>query len=716
MVDRYADALRGLRRDLDRRRDPRRVGTSTSAPQAFRDGLARIGVPDDRVALRAVRRHPRGDRLPLPAGAGLAGPAPGPLTAGQSGSGPGVPSSRPRPTVAPSGDRLGPLTGAVDAQRHHLGAASQRRAPGTAATAAEPTTGRAGDRSTWTMSGRTRSTARSASALVGDVGEHDRPAPAAHLGDGPLEQPQVGQPVVVHLGGDRQLPPAAAERDGQPRRAGAEVGLAARASGARSRARRPRSARSKTRARKAQSSRSTRPREAASPSRASVSASSVPGRPRPVAFQPTTASSASRRTGWKSGPSWAGVGDELFDEGPGSPGAVELVDEARGDVTLRASARRTADLSLPTPGRARRRVTSVAPRASRRGGLMTIVVGYVPRAEGRAALRRAAEEARLRRDPAGRHQLQPRRRRTSTTRTPSSTSASSPRCGPSWTPRASSTRSASWCAAWTRPRTSSPWPSETGADFIVIGLRRRTPVGQAHPRLERPAHPARGALPGARRQGGGVDRRTRQLGRMQSWAFRSPASPRPTRCSTVTRSASLVGHAARPAVPDGARVRRAGWKIAERLGVDHSTRPTIAALDPEAFAALCRDPAGRAPLPRQHGRRGCRRWPRLVVDEYDGDAAAPVDRARGNGAELLRPAHGAAGLRRRQGREIFVALLGKQRGRAAGRLGGGGRRLRRGRVVPLGGRRGRRGEPAEGPRLQAAAEAALQRLAELAAV
>ena len=28
---------------------------------------------------------------------------------------------------------------------------------------------------------------------------------------------------------------------------------------------------------------------------------------------------------------------------------------------------------------------------------MTIVVGYVPRAEGRAALRRAAEEARLRR-------------------------------------------------------------------------------------------------------------------------------------------------------------------------------------------------------------------------------------------------------------------------------------------------------------------------------
>ena len=38
--------------------------------------------------------------------------------------------------------------------------------------------------------------------------------------------------------------------------------------------------------------------------------------------------------------------------------------------------------------------------------------------------------------------------------------------------------SASSSAATSRPRTSSPWPRSSRADLIVIGLRRRTPVGK----------------------------------------------------------------------------------------------------------------------------------------------------------------------------------------------------------------------------------------------
>ena len=39
------------------------------------------------------------------------------------------------------------------------------------------------------------------------------------------------------------------------------------------------------------------------------------------------------------------------------------------------------------------------------------------------------------------------------------------------------------------------------ADLIVIGLRRRSAGRQAHPRQQRPAHPARRPLRGAGRQG-----------------------------------------------------------------------------------------------------------------------------------------------------------------------------------------------------------------------
>ena len=57
MVDRYADALRGLRRDLDRRRDQRRL-----LPRPRRAGVPRRARADRRTGrpgvLRAVRRRP----------------------------------------------------------------------------------------------------------------------------------------------------------------------------------------------------------------------------------------------------------------------------------------------------------------------------------------------------------------------------------------------------------------------------------------------------------------------------------------------------------------------------------------------------------------------------------------------------------------------------------------------------------------------------------
>ena len=108
---------------------------------------------------------------------------------------------------------------------------------------------------------------------------------------------------------------------------------------------------------------------------------------------------------------------------------------------------------------------------------MTIVVGYVPRAEGRAALRRAAEEARLRStrlvvinsnrggrdledDDAIRHEEELAR------------------------VRAQLDQEGIEHEVRQLVRGMEPAEDliavaeETGADFIVIGLRRRTPVGK----------------------------------------------------------------------------------------------------------------------------------------------------------------------------------------------------------------------------------------------
>ena len=89
---------------------------------------------------------------------------------------------------------------------------------------------------------------------------------------------------------------------------------------------------------------------------------------------------------------------------------------------------------------------------------MAIVVGYVPRAEGRAALRRAAEEARLRQtrlvvvnsarggsDFDDEDNVEHEKELASVQASLDAT--------------ASRTRSGSWCAGTTRPRTSSRWPA-----------------------------------------------------------------------------------------------------------------------------------------------------------------------------------------------------------------------------------------------------------------
>ena len=98
----------------------------------------------------------------------------------------------------------------------------------------------------------------------------------------------------------------------------------------------------------------------------------------------------------------------------------------------------------------------------------------------------------------------------------------------------------------------------------------------------------------------------------------------------------------------------------------------IAEADPEEFAALCVDAAGRAPLPGSMTPR-LQGLARIVVDEYDGRPRALEEAARGRPGEATAALPGFG----KQKAQIFTALVAKQldvlpragRGRSATTVG-----------------------------------------------
>ena len=100
-------------------------------------------------------------------------------------------------------------------------------------------------------------------------------------------------------------------------------------------------------------------------------------------------------------------------------------------------------------------------------------------------------------------------------------------------------------------------------------------------------------------------------------------------------------------------------KIVERLGVDSLDPATIAALDPEEFAALCATPPAVHRYPGSMAGR-LQELARIIVEQYDGDTAALWQEAT-SGADLLARLRALPGFGDAKAR-IFVALLGKQRG------------------------------------------------------
>jgi len=100
-------------------------------------------------------------------------------------------------------------------------------------------------------------------------------------------------------------------------------------------------------------------------------------------------------------------------------------------------------------------------------------------------------------------------------------------------------------------------------------------------------------------------------------------------------------------------------KIVERLGVDSLDPATIAALDPEEFAALCATPPAVHRYPGSMAGR-MQELARIIVEQYDGDTAALWQEAT-SGPDLLARLRALPGFGDAKAR-IFVALLGKQRG------------------------------------------------------
>ncbi|WP_236241936.1 HhH-GPD-type base excision DNA repair protein [Streptomyces sp. CC228A] len=101
------------------------------------------------------------------------------------------------------------------------------------------------------------------------------------------------------------------------------------------------------------------------------------------------------------------------------------------------------------------------------------------------------------------------------------------------------------------------------------------------------------------------------------------------------------------------------YTIAQRLGTDDLDAHTIAAHDPEGFAALL---SAKPAVHRYPGSMAGRiqQLCQYLVDEYDGDAAA-VWTGAGSGKDLLARLQALPGFGKQKA-QIFLALLGKQYG------------------------------------------------------
>ncbi|WP_022916603.1 HhH-GPD-type base excision DNA repair protein [Ruania albidiflava] len=99
-------------------------------------------------------------------------------------------------------------------------------------------------------------------------------------------------------------------------------------------------------------------------------------------------------------------------------------------------------------------------------------------------------------------------------------------------------------------------------------------------------------------------------------------------------------------------------KLTERL--EEFSAGAIAAMDPDEFAQVCATPPAVHRFPGSMAGR-IQALCQVLVDDYDGDAAALWTRGEPDGREILRRLKALPGFGDQKAK-IFLALLGKQRG------------------------------------------------------